>query len=138
MVDLGVKCLRVSVDSGANKVIESLISKIERCYSLCVKEHDYVEKLYAAFKILCIGCLNFPEIIPLVLEKRITVGSKSFEFVEFLLDTLKICLPLFCEFVALIIKTNYGFKEINQNEQTPMNILTEMSIRQKLVDLMKK
>jgi hypothetical protein len=48
------------VTSGAAKVIDSLIGKIERCYALCIKEIDYVEKLYAVFKIMCIGCLNFP------------------------------------------------------------------------------
>ena len=73
------------MDSAAGQVLDGLIAKIERFYSLCTKEVDYVEKLYAAFKILCIGCLNFPEIIPIVLEKKVKVGNDSMFFTDFLL-----------------------------------------------------
>lgn len=74
IINSGCKGLNISVDNNASQVIDGLIKKIERFYSLCLKEKQYVEKLYATFKILCIGCLNFPEIIPLVLEKKVDVG----------------------------------------------------------------
>lgn len=41
-------------------VIDGLIAKIERFHELCSKEIEYVEKLYATFKILCVTGLNLP------------------------------------------------------------------------------
>ena len=72
----GIKGLNVNIESGAWKVVDGLIKKIEIYYGLCTKEVEYVKKLYAVFKITCIGCLNFPEILPIVLEKKIKVNDK--------------------------------------------------------------
>ena len=50
------------------------------------------------------------------------VGSKQLNFLDFLLETLKVCLPLFCEFLALLVRTNCGFKSIGQ-DFVPLNLL---------------
>jgi hypothetical protein len=58
-----------------------------------------------------------------VLQKTISIGAKTVPFIDFLLETLKICLPLFCEFVSLLVRTNCGFKVLSENEFVPINLV---------------
>lgn len=57
---VGVKGLFVNMEPSVGLVIDGLIAKIERFHELCSKEIEYVEKLYATFKILCVTGLNLP------------------------------------------------------------------------------
>lgn len=56
----GIQGLFINVEPTVGVVIDGLLAKIERFHDLCSKDSEYIEKLYATFKILCITALNLP------------------------------------------------------------------------------
>ena len=102
--------------------LESLMRRVEKYYEICMKEPEYAEKLYSIFKILCISCLNNPEIMPLLINQRLTINKTPITFFDFVFMTLKICLPLFCEFYTTVIKTNSGFIKISEDDLISRNL----------------
>jgi hypothetical protein len=54
--------------------------KLEKYYEISLRESEYAEKLYSIFKILCISCLNNPEILPLLLNQKLTVNKTLISF----------------------------------------------------------
>lgn len=56
----GIQGLNISIQPNVILIIDGLLGKIERFHELCYKDYEYIEKLYATFKILCLICLNLP------------------------------------------------------------------------------
>jgi hypothetical protein len=114
------------------------MKKLEKYYEISLRDIEYAEKLYSIFKIICISCLNNPEIIPILLPLKLVVNKCQITFYDFTFHTLKICLPLFCEFYTTILKTNCGFIKLPDNETISKNLELELSIKRKLITLFKE
>lgn len=134
---LGLTALSIEIGEEVSAALEGLMRKLEKYYEICTREAEYAEKLYSIFKILCISCLNNPEILPLLLGQRLTINKQQTTFFDFVFLTLKTCLPLFCEFYTTVIKTNCGFVKVSEEEMVSRNLEYELSIRKRLVELLK-
>lgn len=119
---LGLTALNVEIGEEVQLALDALMRKLEKYYEASIKEPEFAEKLYSIFKILCISCLNNPEILPLLLTQRLSINKINMSFYDFTFMTLKNCLPLFCEFYTTVLKTNSGFIKLSEDEVISKNL----------------